>query len=186
MSSLRSLAKSKGEEHRRLNEKLVELEAKLQEAHAKSQRAKSLAQLTKAGYVYVLSNVGSFGDGVFKIGMTRRLDPMDRVKELGDASVPFPFDVHAMVYSENAPALENALHQHFADQSVNLVNMRKEFFRVDLKDVEPYATQRGFAISFTKLAEAREYRETVEILRARQAKSAPTKQVFPATIGANN
>lgn len=161
------LGKARGEEHARLNAKLVELEAKLAEAHANSVRAKSMAELTKAGYVYVLSNVGSFGDGVFKIGMTRRLDPMDRVKELGDASVPFQFDVHAMVYSTDAPALECAFHQQFAARSVNLVNLRKEFFRVELDELEIFARQRGLTMSFTKLAEAREYRESVEIARTR-------------------
>jgi hypothetical protein len=180
------LAKSKGEEHQRLTDKLLELEQKLAEAHAKTERAKSLAQLTKAGYVYVLSNVGSFGDGVFKIGMTRRLDPMDRVKELGDASVPFAFDVHAMVYSDDAPGLEHTFHQKFNHLSVNLVNMRKEFFRVDLADVEQFATEQGLKISFTKLAEAREWRETQEILRARSTstkKPQQPPQQFPPTLG---
>lgn len=165
------LAKSKGEEHQRLNAKLVELEQKLAEAHAKTVRAKSMAELTKVGYVYVLSNVGSFGEDVYKIGMTRRLDPMDRVKELGDASVPFPFDVHAMVYSEDAPALEHELHQQFADRSVNLVNLRKEFFQVGLGEVETYVKKRGFTISFTKIAEAREYRESLEMRNANSKKT---------------
>ena len=87
---------------------------KLAEAQASSERAKSMAQLTKAGHVYILSNIGSFGEGIFKVGMTRRLEPQDRVKELGDASVPFPFDVHAMISCENAPGLENALHKELA------------------------------------------------------------------------
>jgi hypothetical protein len=86
----------------------------------------------KGGYVYVISNVGAFGEGVYKIGMTRRLEPMDRVDELGDASVPFWFDVHAMVFSENAPALEAKLHERFAPGRLNKVNGRKEFFRADI------------------------------------------------------
>jgi hypothetical protein len=179
------LSKSKGEEHRRLNDKLVELEAKLAEARSKHERAKSLAQLTKVGYVYVLSNVGSFGDGVFKIGMTRRLDPMDRVKELGDASVPFAFDVHAMVYTEDAPALECAFHQEFANRSVNLVNMRTEFFHVTLEELERFATARGLTISFTKLAEAREYRESLEIRKAREKsrhERKPSTVAFPDSL----
>jgi hypothetical protein len=120
--------------------------------------------------------------------MTRRLDPMDRVKELGDASVPFPFDVHAMVYSDDAPALECALHQHFAQRSVNLVNMRKEFFYVGLEDVEAYATQRGFQISFTKLAEAREYRETLELRKSKEAKSGKTVagSTFPEALSSQS
>ncbi|MES1524119.1 GIY-YIG nuclease family protein, partial [Vibrio cholerae] len=90
----------------------------------------------KAGHVYVISNIGSFGDNVYKIGMTRRLEPMERVKELGDASVPFSFDVHAMIYSENAPALENELHKKFDFQRLNLINTRKEFFAVTLDEIK--------------------------------------------------
>jgi hypothetical protein len=122
-----------------------------------------MAQLTRCGYVYVISNIGSFGENMYKLGLTRRLDPMDRVRELGDASVPFPFDVHAMIYSEDAPALESALHQHFRGRSVNLVNPRKEFFHVTLEEVEEFITARGHRIEITKLAEAREFRQTVSI-----------------------
>lgn len=165
------LAKSKGEEQQRLNAKLVELEQQLAEAHARSVRAKSMAELTKSGNVYVLSNIGSFGEDIYKIGMTRREKPEDRVKELGDASVPFPFDVHAMIPTEDAPALEHELHQRFADRSVNLVNMRKEFFHVGLGEVEAYVKGRGFTISFMKIAEAREYRESLEMRRARDPKT---------------
>ncbi len=89
------------------------MEARLAEAHANKERAISRAQLTKSGHIYIISSIGSFGDQVFKIGMTRRLEPLDRVKELGDASVPFPFDVHAMIFSENAPEMESKLHRHF-------------------------------------------------------------------------
>ena len=96
----------------------------------KEQRAISLAQLTRAGYVYVISNRPSFGDGVVKIGMTRRADPNDRVKELGDASVPELFEVHAFAFTDDAPTLEKFLHNQFADERVNLVNNRKEFFHV--------------------------------------------------------
>jgi hypothetical protein len=133
----------------------------------------------------VISNIGSFGEGVFKIGMTRRLEPMDRVRELGDSSVPFPFDVHAMVYSKDAPALENTLHRHFAARSVNLVNMRKEFFQVDLAELEQFATQNGLAMSFTKVAEARDYRESMELRRNRDrrpAASAASNKSFPDSL----
>ena len=95
-----------------LNEKLLKLEADLAEAHSKTERIVSQAQLTRRGHVYVISNMGSFGDNVFKIGMTRRLEPYDRVKELGDASVPFRFDVHAMIFSDDAPSLESTLHSN--------------------------------------------------------------------------
>lgn len=81
----------------------------------------------RAGYVYVISNIGAFGENIYKIGMTRRLDPQDRVDELGDASVPFRFDVHAMIFSDDAPALENALHKAFENKKVNMVNQRREF-----------------------------------------------------------
>ncbi|HEX3482252.1 MAG TPA: DUF4041 domain-containing protein [Kofleriaceae bacterium] len=161
------LSRARGEEHVRLNEKILELQGQLVEARARSVRAKSLAEMTKAGYVYVISNIGSFGEQVFKIGMTRRLEPMDRVRELAAASVPFPFDVHAMVYSEDAPALEAAFHQRFKDRSVNLVNLRKEFFHVDLAELEAFAKQRGLKIAFTKVAEAREYRESAAMRLAR-------------------
>jgi uncharacterized protein DUF4041/Meiotically Up-regulated Gene 113 (MUG113) protein len=172
------LSRARGEEHRRLNEAVVELQGQLAEARARSVRARSLAEMTRAGYVYVISNIGSFGEQVFKIGMTRRLEPMDRVRELGAASVPFPFDVHAMVYSEDAPALEAAFHQRFKDRSVNLVNLRKEFFRVDLAELEAFAKQRGLTIAFTKLAEAREYRESTAMRLARG--SGPT--AMPASL----
>lgn len=161
------LSRARGEEHARLNDKIVELQGQLADARARSVRAKSLAEMTKAGYVYIISNIGSFGEQVFKIGMTRRLEPMDRVRELGAASVPFPFDVHAMVYSEDAPALEAAFHQRFKDRSVNLVNQRKEFFQVDLAEIEAFAKQRGLKIAFTKIAEAREYRESAAMRLAR-------------------
>lgn len=115
--------------------RIAELEAALAEAHATSERARAMAEMTKSGYVYIISNVGSFGEDVVKIGLTRRLEPDDRVKELGDASVPFGFDTHAMIYSDEAPALESALHKEFADRRVNASNMRKEFFRVGLEEV---------------------------------------------------
>lgn len=85
----------------------------MKEAEERGQRIISMAQQTRRGWVYIISNIGSFGEGVYKIGLTRRLDPMERVYELGDASVPFPFDVHAFIFSEDAPVLETALHQAF-------------------------------------------------------------------------
>lgn len=96
-------ARATGEQLQKLNDQIHSLEARLEEAQQQKERAISRAQLTKSGYVYIISNVGSFGQDVYKVGMTRRLDPMDRVYELSDASVPSPFDVHAMIYSENAP-----------------------------------------------------------------------------------
>lgn len=161
--------KATGAELDKVNAKVGELEARLAEAHAKRQKATSMAQLTKSGNVYVISNLGSFGsEMMFKIGMTRRLDPMERIYELGDASVPFDFDVHAMIYSENAPGLENAFHREFAEKRVNLVNMRKEYFNVTLGEIEAFAKSQGVEVQFTKLAEAREYRETLAVHDAKK------------------
>lgn len=114
----------------------------------------------RAGYVYVISNFGSFGEHVVKIGLTRRLDPLDRVRELGDASVPFNFDVHALVFSEDAVGLETALHQRFADKRVNLVNMRREFFYVTPQEVRTALEEIGKQqlLEFHDEAEAPEWR----------------------------
>lgn len=143
--------------------KLQELSQKLAEAESKEQRAISMAQQTKQGHVYVISNIGSFGEDVYKIGMTRRLNPLDRVYELGDASVPFSFDVHAMIFSENAPALEKELHDYFANFAVNKVNQRKEFFYINLSDVRTYLEQKGIHAHWTMTAEATEYRQSLSI-----------------------
>jgi hypothetical protein len=156
-----------------MNQRVAALQAQLEEARRQKERAISQAQITKSGYVYVISNVGSFGENVYKIGMTRRLEPMERVQELGDASVPFPFDVHAMLYTENAPGLEKSLHEFFSKRRVNLVNPRKEFFRVSLDEIEQFAERKGLKIEFTKIAEAKEYRESLSLIRQRVSSPAP-------------
>ena len=143
--------------------KLAEIQAKLAEAEARNQRALSMAQQTKAGHVYIISNVGSFGEDMFKVGMTRRLEPLDRVRELGDASVPFAFDVHAMIWSEDAPALETELHKRFVRAQVNKVNPRKEFFRLSLADLRQHVETMGIEASWTMSAIAAEYRESLVI-----------------------
>lgn len=121
-------------------------------------------QNARAGYVYVISNIGAFGQGIFKIGMTRRLEPMDRVDELGDASVPFRFDVHALVFSDNAPALEAKLHSHFAAGRLNKVNGRKEFFRADLKVIEAVIRANYDAVvEVVHAAPAEQYRESLRL-----------------------
>mgnify|MGYP001135619432 CR=1 FL=1 len=120
----------------KLNKKIEELEIKLQRATSEKERALSMAQLTRSGYVYIISNKGSFGENIYKIGMTRRIEPLDRVKELGDASVPFYFDVHALIPSDDAPKLENQLHCKFNSRRVNKVNNRREFFRVSFEEIE--------------------------------------------------
>ncbi|WP_218006627.1 GIY-YIG nuclease family protein [Bacillus cereus] len=148
----------------KLIEKLKELEAQLEQTRKDKEDVLYRVQNTRAGYVYIISNIGSFGENVFKIGMTRRLEPMDRVKELGDASVPFTFDVHGMIFSEDAPALENALHQAFADKRVNKVNARKEFFRVELAEIENVVKKNhNKTVEFTKLAEAEDFRKSIQL-----------------------
>ncbi|MEH7379130.1 DUF4041 domain-containing protein [Bacillus sp. JJ1533] len=148
--------------HAKLLEKLKELEAQLEETRKNKEDVLYRVQNTRAGYVYIISNIGSFGENVFKIGMTRRLEPVDRVKELGDASVPFTFDIHGMIFSEDAPALENALHRAFSGQRVNKVNERKEFFKVTLNEIEEVVKRNhNKTVEFTKLAEASEFRQSV-------------------------
>lgn len=115
---------------------IEELKLKLSRATEEKERALSMAQLTRSGYVYIISNKGSFGQNVYKIGMTRRLEPLDRVRELSGASVPFYYDVHALIPSDDAPSLENKLHNKFAAKRVNKVNQRREFFRLSPEDIE--------------------------------------------------
>ena len=160
----KELAGAHAEQREQYEQQIADLEVKLQEADEKGQRALSMAQQTKRGHVYVISNVGSFGENIFKIGLTRRLEPMDRVKELGDASVPFSFDVHAMIYSEDAPALEKALHRKFERESVNKVNPRKEFFNTSIAEIRQVVEQGNEEeIHWTMKAEAAEYRESLAI-----------------------
>lgn len=157
------LEKANAEQKEKYEIQLAELRQKLVEAEERSKRALSMAQQTRHGNVYVISNVGSFGENVYKVGMTRRLEPMDRVRELGDASVPFAFDVHAIIESDDAPALEHMLHQELAMMQMNKVNPRKEFFRVKLEDIRALVEKHGLAAKWTMAAEASEYRETLAI-----------------------
>lgn len=118
----------------------------------------------RAGYVYVISNIGAFGPDVYKIGMTRRLDPQDRVDELGDASVPFNFDVHAMIFSDDAPALETALHKAFEDRKLNMVNTRREFFHVTLNEIKD-VVKKNFdkTVEFIDVPDAEQYRISLKM-----------------------
>ncbi|WP_084639703.1 GIY-YIG nuclease family protein [Kaistia adipata] len=126
----------------------------------RSARAPALAEVTRSGYVYVVSNIGSFGSrDVVKIGLTRRLDPADRVRELGDASVPFAFELHAVIYSDDAPALERALHNAFDRVRVNTRNCRKEFFRASLEDVERAVRRLAPGAVFLRDVSTVDYRE---------------------------
>ena len=147
-------------EKAKYEQEMAQLQQRLTEAEAKNQRAISMAQQTRSGNVYIISNVGSFGDDVLKIGMTRRLEPLDRVKELGDASVPFEFDVHAMIRSDDAPSLERELHGRFEEFRINKVNYRKEFFRIPLHYLREFVAEKNLEATFTMTAEAREFRET--------------------------
>ncbi|EIW9272229.1 DUF4041 domain-containing protein [Klebsiella variicola] len=153
--------------------KVNELEEALALAEQEGQRAISMAQQTRAGHVYIISNIGSFGETVFKIGMTRRLNPQDRVDELGGASVPFRFDVHAMIKSDDAPSLETALHQRFTDARVNKVNHRKEFFNVSLDEIKQAVYDLcGDKADFIETALAKDYFETKAIEANNRVKAA--------------
>ncbi|HBI71634.1 MAG TPA: DUF4041 domain-containing protein [Lachnospiraceae bacterium] len=145
-------------------DKIKELEDKLKQLETDKATVLEREANAKAGYVYVISNIGSFGEDIFKIGMTRRLEPMDRIKELSSASVPFEFDVHAMIFSTDAPSLETALHQHFEKRSVNKVNLRKEFFKVSINEIESFVKENyNNTVEFTKTAIAKEYRQSLQI-----------------------
>jgi hypothetical protein len=173
-NALAEVEKAEGEKRAQLQGTIEELQKKIAEIAKEKERVKSRAEMTRSGHIYVISNVGSFGEGVFKIGMTRRLEPMDRVKELGDASVPFSFDVHAMVYTEDAPKMEGALHRAFDRNRVNLVNDRKEFFTFDLTELEQKVKDLGGEIKLTMMAEAREFRETQAMRAAKTAQNGPS------------
>jgi hypothetical protein len=162
----KEVAKASDEQRQRYEAQLAELAQKLSAAEEKNRRALSMAQQTKTGHVYVISNIGSFGEDVFKIGLTRRLEPLDRVRELGDASVPFEFDVHAMILSEDAPALEHALHRHFLASQMNKVNPRKEFFRVSLATIRAEIEKLGIQASWTMMSSAAEYKQSLAIEKA--------------------
>lgn len=145
-------------------DKIRELEEKLRLLEKDKENVLQREQNTRAGFVYIISNIGSFGENVYKIGMTRRLEPMDRVKELGDASVPFSFDVHALIFSDDAPALETILHQTFRNNQVNKVNPRKEFFKVDLDSIKKIVTENHNATThFIDEPDAVEYRESIRL-----------------------
>jgi hypothetical protein len=169
---------AEGAQRDKLVAKLAALEQKLAEVQEK-ERAISQAQLTKAGHVYVISNVGSFGENVFKIGMTRRLVPQDRIDELGDASVPFEFDVHAIISTQDAPALENALHKAFHTRRMNRVNERKEFFRVTLEEIEATVRAQHGEFELTRIAEAADYRKTLALFEEERRASQQTSPAPP-------
>lgn len=184
----REIELSTGDKYDRLQSQIIKLEHELKEAQEKKERALSMAQQTKRGHVYVISNIGSFGENVYKIGMTRRLEPLDRVRELGDASVPFQFDIHAMIYSDEARTLENGLHKAFSDKKVNMLNYRKEFFNVTLDEIEGKIKDLGFEAEFIKLPEAMQYRETLAIIDRKNSQVEPMSvdqiiaEEFPSSL----
>ncbi|MCI8655448.1 MAG: DUF4041 domain-containing protein [Clostridia bacterium] len=147
-----------------LLQKKSELEAHLNEIIKKLEDIDYRQKNQKAGYVYIISNIGSFGENVYKIGMTRRLDPEDRIDELSDASVPFNFDIHAMIFTEDAPALEAALHKAFENKKVNMINHRREFFNVTLEEIKEVVTKNfDKTVEFINTPTAEQYRETRKI-----------------------
>lgn len=162
------MQKAKDDIERKLYiDKISELEEKLKAISADKENVLQREQNTRAGFVYIISNIGSFGESVFKIGMTRRLEPMDRIAELSSASVPFPFDVHALIFSDDAPGLESILHQIFNDKRVNKINARKEFFRVDLDEIKQVVLKNHNAtVKFVDVPDAIEYRETLKLSEA--------------------
>ncbi len=160
------IAQASSEQREKYEKQLKELESKLKEAEERKQRALSMAQQTRIGHVYVISNIGSFGENVYKIGLTRRLEPLDRIRELSDSSVPFEFDVHALILSNDAPSLEKSLHKHFLLMQVNKANSRREFFRTNIQHIKEELDKFGLQAKWTMTAEACEYRETLAIEKA--------------------
>lgn len=151
-------------------DKIQELQSKVKELDEKKEDVLEREANARAGFVYVISNVGSFGQNIYKIGMTRRLEPMDRIKELSSASVPFEFDVHAMIFSDDAPALENVLHKHFEKKSVNRVNLKKEFFNVSLDEIESVVKDNfNNTVTFNKIPVAQEYHQTLNIINSEKS-----------------
>lgn len=155
----KQIASASGDELEALNAKREEIVANLGEVDKASKDIDYREANQKAGYVYVISNIGSFGENVYKIGMTRRLDPMERVMELSDASVPFNFDVHAMIFTEDAPGLEAALHREFEGRKINKVNQRREFFHVTLDEIKEVVRKSyDKTVEFVDVPDAEQYR----------------------------
>lgn len=147
-----------------LKNELSELQKQLDDLKEKKEKLTNRAENPTAGYVYIISNIGSFGKNVFKIGVTRRLEPMDRINELGSASVPFKFDVHALIFSEDAFKLESELHKHFAKQRINQVNSRKEYFNITIDEIKQVLEKyRNLTFDFHEVPEAVEFRESEKI-----------------------
>ena len=159
-----ALAKALADANYQHNAEVEGLQQRLADAEERAERAISQAQLTKAGHVYVISNLGAFGDGVFKVGMTRRLEPMERILELGGAAVPFPFDVHMMISSDNAPGLENALHRGLNKSRINKTNPRKEFFKTNVATICQIVKEHHGEVEYKVDADALQYRQSLSMV----------------------
>lgn len=164
------------EQKQKLLAKIKELESQLSDLSSKKEEITSL-QNGKAGYVYVISNLGSFGNDVFKVGMTRRLDPQERIDELGNASVPFKFDVHSFIFSQDAVQLESDLHAALESKRVNKVNPRKEFFKVSLDDLEKLVEKYDPAAEFNRTMQAEQYYQSLSVAEKNQEKSSDSSTV---------
>jgi hypothetical protein len=145
-----------------LEERIAKVQEQLASVEMKKDEIIKL-QKGKAGHIYVISNLGSFGDNVFKIGMTRRLDPQERIDELGDASVPFRYDVHSIIFSENAPGLEYKLHKHLNDRRINKINLRKEFFNTSIDELENLVSSLEPSAEFNKTMLAEQYYQSMAV-----------------------
>ncbi|MGF1793612.1 DUF4041 domain-containing protein [Photobacterium profundum] len=169
--------KMAGDELAEIEKMIARIEKEKKALEDKFERAISQAQVTRSGYIYVISNKGSFGEGVLKIGMTRRLEPLDRVRELGNASVPFRFDVHSLTFVDDAPSIEKKLHRKFHDKRVNTENFRKEFFKISVEEVMEVFGEFGLETDWYVEAEAKEYEETIQkraaLIAASKPKEAP-------------
>ena len=153
------------EEKQELEVRLRELKQNVAELENEEKLIDYRENNAKAGYVYIISNIGAFGEGIYKIGMTRRLEPMDRVDELGDASVPFSFDVHSLIFSDNAPELESKLHQHFHKNRLNKINNKKEFFKADIKEIERVIKENyDNIVEVIETPPAEQYRESLKVV----------------------
>lgn len=154
------LETTNNDEIEQLKARILELQSHLSAVVVKKEEIVNL-QNGKAGNVYIISNLGSFGDNVFKIGMTRRLNPQERIDELGSASVPFKFDVHSFIFSQDAVALESSMHERLNNQRVNKVNLRKEFFNVSIDELERIVNELDPTAEFNKTMLAEEYRQSL-------------------------
>lgn len=160
----KQMTNSAEEEKSKLQAEIEKLKQALNKNNEEIEKINEWKEKPGAGYVYIISNIGSFGKGVFKIGVTRRDNPEDRIRELSSASVPFRYDTHVFIFSKDAYELESKLHKRFEKQRVNKVNKRKEFFRITMDDVKQIVEEnKGAVHSFVEKPDAEEYYDTLKI-----------------------